>query len=105
MNHKAGQEGETMSQLTVVERELVALGAALACNCVGCVEYHVAEARKAGLSDAQILEAIRLADSVRQVPSQKVLAAATSLLGGETPAGPAATACGPTGARTAACCG
>lgn len=70
-----------MNQLTARERELVALGAALGSNCVPCIEYHIPEARKAGLSDAQIREAVELADSVRQVPARKVLGAALQTLG------------------------
>ena len=69
-----------MEHLSNVERELVALGAALGSNCVPCIEYHIPEARKAGLSDGQIGEAIRLADKVRQVPARKVLAAALAML-------------------------
>ncbi len=69
-----------MDRLTTAERELVALGAALGSNCVPCIEYHIPEARKAGLSDRQINEAIHLADKVRQVPARKVLAAAVSML-------------------------
>lgn len=69
-----------MDTLTTRERELVALGAALGSNCVPCVEYHVPEARKAGLTDRQIGEAIQLADNVRQVPARKVLEAALGTL-------------------------
>ena len=69
-----------MSLLSARERELVALGAALGSNCVPCVEYHIPQARKAGLNDAQISEAIRLADRVRQVPARKVLDVALQLL-------------------------
>ncbi len=69
-----------MDKLSNAERELVALGAALGSNCVPCIEYHIPEARKAGLSDEQINEAIRLADKVRQVPAKKVLDTAVSLL-------------------------
>jgi len=69
-----------MEKLSSAERELVALGAALGSNCVPCIEYHIPEARKAGLSDRQINEAIRLADKVRQVPARKVLAAALGML-------------------------
>jgi len=69
-----------MDKLTSSERELVALGAALGSNCVPCIEYHIPEARKAGLSDRQIEEAIQLADKLRQVPARKVLAAARAKL-------------------------
>ena len=69
-----------MEHLDAKDRELVALGAAMGSNCVPCVEYHVPEARKAGLTDAQIGEAIRLADKIRQVPAAKVLQAALAKL-------------------------
>ncbi len=69
-----------MAALTLVERELVALGAALGSNCVPCIEYHIPEARRAGLSDGQIEEAIHLADKLRQVPARKVLATAAGLI-------------------------
>jgi AhpD family alkylhydroperoxidase len=71
-----------MAQLSNSEHELVALGlgAVIASNCVPCAEYHIAEARKFGLTDSQIVEAVRLADNVRQVPAQKVLRVALALL-------------------------
>ncbi len=69
-----------MEKLSSAGQELVALGAALGSNCVPCIEYHIPEARKAGLSDSQINEAILLADRVRQVPAGKVLSTALGLL-------------------------
>ncbi|MDZ7663008.1 carboxymuconolactone decarboxylase family protein [Thiohalophilus sp.] len=69
-----------MSDLTTRESELVALGAALGSNCVPCIEYHIPQARKVGLTDQEIHSAIQLADKVRQVPANKVLEAARSLL-------------------------
>jgi AhpD family alkylhydroperoxidase len=69
-----------VDRLTNAERELVALGAALGSNCVPCIEYHIPEARKAGLSNRQINEAVQLADKVRQVPARKVLDAALGML-------------------------
>lgn len=96
-----------MDHLTPRERELVALGAAMGSNCVPCIEHHVPEARKAGLADAQIAEAIRLADAVRQVPARKVLDAALAQL--PQAAGTAQPAQKPceagASAPAAACCG
>jgi len=65
-----------MSELNSRERSLVALGAALASNCVPCIEYHIPGAKKSGLSDTQIDEALEIADKVRQVPARAVLEAA-----------------------------
>jgi 4-carboxymuconolactone decarboxylase len=62
-----------MSGLNKREQSLVALGAALASNCVPCVEYHIPGARRAGLSDIEINHAIEIADKVRQVPARAVL--------------------------------
>ncbi len=97
-----------MSELNHRERELVALGAAIGSNCVPCMEYHIPEARRAGLTDVQIAGAIRLADSVRQVPARKVLDTAHRVLA-ETADGalrngkPAETA--RAAARGGPCCG
>ena len=69
-----------MSDLSPRERELVALGAAMGSNCVSCVEYHIAESKKAGLSDPEIHAAIQHADRIRQVPARKTLQTALKLL-------------------------
>ena len=98
-----------MNELTERERELVALGAALGSNCLGCIEHHVPAAREAGLTDPQISEALRLADQVRQVPARKVLDAAVRLIPTASDAtnGQAKPAIGPSTARARAgcCCG
>jgi AhpD family alkylhydroperoxidase len=86
-----------MTDLTPRETELVALGAALGSNCVPCIEYHIPQARKAGLTDSEIQAAIQLADKVRQVPARKVLETALNLLpqaaGGASSTAPA-SGCG-----------
>ncbi len=69
-----------MNILNPRERELVALGASLASNCVPCIEFHIQEARKAGLTDAEISEAVELADKIKKVPADKVLEAASRRL-------------------------
>ena len=86
-----------MTCLTNRERELVALGAALGSNCVPCIDYHIPESRKAGLTEAEILEAIQLAEKVRQVPAKKVLATAMKWLqtdSGKTTGDECAGSCG-----------
>jgi 4-carboxymuconolactone decarboxylase len=91
-----------MSELNNREQSLVALGAAIASNCVPCVEYHIPGARKAGLGDIEIGEAVRIADKVRRVPARTVLEAARARI--ETPAEAAAEAagsgCGCSGSNT-----
>ena len=62
-----------MNELKDRERTLVSLGAALASNCVPCIEYHIPVAKQVGLSDREIEEALEIADKVRQVPARAVL--------------------------------
>lgn len=96
-----------MTDLNQRERELVALGAAMGSNCIPCIEYHIPEARKAGLADAQISEAIGLADKVRQVPARDVLDTAHRLLSESSAAVPAGSTPVETtqaGAPCRACC-
>jgi 4-carboxymuconolactone decarboxylase len=84
-----------MNTLNPREHELVALGAALASNCVPCIEYHIQAARKAGLNDAEIDAAIKLADKIKRVPADKVLEAASRQL--------ASSSCEPVAAPGACC--
>jgi len=77
-----------MNDLNHRERELVALGSAMGSNCISCIEYHIPEARKAGLTDSQISEAIRLADKVREVPARKALDTAQRMLPGPAAGAP-----------------
>jgi 4-carboxymuconolactone decarboxylase len=74
-----------MSTLTSRDRELVVLGAAIASNCIPCIERHVPEARKAGLTDEEIAEAVSLAEKVKRVPATKVLDVAAALLNAPLP--------------------
>ena len=82
-----------MSLLTPREQELVSLGAAMGSNCVSCVEHHIPASRKAGLTDPQISEAIRLADNLRQVPARRTLDTALDLLSESTPPAQAVKPC------------
>jgi AhpD family alkylhydroperoxidase len=80
-NNEQGKEKQ-MSDLTPRERELVAIAAAIGSNCVPCVEYHIPVARKIGMTDGQIGEAIELANKVKQVPASKVYETAQQLVSG-----------------------
>lgn len=65
-----------MKRLTNKEKELVRIGAAMGSNCVVCIEYHIPQARKAGLDDDQIRMAINFAKAVKKVPADLVFQAA-----------------------------
>lgn len=90
--------------LSLRDQELVALGAALGSNCVPCVQYHISQARKIGVSDAEIAHAIRLADKVRQVPARKALETATGLLRAAETGSPGC-GCTPATEAGSSCCG
>jgi 4-carboxymuconolactone decarboxylase len=75
-----------MKDLGKREQTLVSLGAAVASNCLPCIEFHIPEAKRAGLSDIQINEALRVADRVRRVPARMVLQTALARIG-ESPNG------------------
>jgi len=74
-----------MTRLNQRDKELVALGAAVASNCVPCVVFHIRECRDCGLTDSEILEAVEFADKVKQVPAGLVLNAAHQELSGIPP--------------------
>ena len=46
------------------------------------MQFHIPKAREAGISDAELSEALALADKVRQVPAKKVLEVADLLVEG-----------------------
>jgi AhpD family alkylhydroperoxidase len=62
-------------------KELVALGAALACNCEPCLRYHYREAKKLGIGDDDIRSAFDMAAMVKQTPARNAQALAEKLLG------------------------
>ena len=65
------------------ERLLVALGSALGSNCVPCLESILPKARAAEIKDAELQEAVELAEVVRRKPARKVLETARAILTGK----------------------
>lgn len=72
---------ESEKLFTSAVRELVALGAALACNCEPCLRFHYREAKKLGISDEDIRSAFDMAAMVKQTPARKAQELAERLLG------------------------
>ena len=70
-----------MSIYTEQVNELVAIGAAMAGNCEPCLKYHYDKARKLGVSDDDMLAAVRTAQQVKQAPARAMLELAGRLLG------------------------
>lgn len=92
--------------------ELVAIGAAIASNCEPCFKHHFDTARKLGVTDADMLQAVNLAQQVKDSPAKSVLALAQKFLqpavAAATPAASKAGCCGSTATDTssaASCCG
>lgn len=60
--------------------ELIALGAAVAGNCIPCLEWHHKKCVELGIPNEEIKEAIDMANRVKQVPIKKINETAESLL-------------------------
>lgn len=60
--------------------DLVAIGAALACNSVAGLEYHLATARAGGASTRQIQTAIGIARNIRKAAAEKADVIVASLI-------------------------
>ena len=69
---------------TPAVKELVALGAALACNCEPCLRYHYREAKKLGIGDDDIRSALDMAAAVKQTPARNAQELVERLLGAIT---------------------
>ncbi len=53
-------------------RELVAIGASVVAKCQPCLDYHLEEARKMGVSPADIRSAVSIARMVRKAGDQNM---------------------------------
>lgn len=60
--------------------ELVALGAAIGGNCIPCLEWHFKKCVELDISREEIIEAIEMANRVKQVPIKKINETAEKLL-------------------------
>jgi len=71
---------ESAGLFTESVKELVAIGASIAANCEPCFEFHEAKARKLGVSDADMWQAVETAQMVKETPARAVLKLADSHL-------------------------
>ena len=60
--------------------ELAAIGAAIGSNCEPCFKYHYDKARKAGITDEQIVLAVKTAQTVKDTPAGAMVDLAARLL-------------------------
>ena len=61
-------------------KELIAVGAAVAGNCIPCLEWHYKKCIELGIPKEEIEEAIELAKIVKNVPIKKINKLAQTLL-------------------------
>ena len=64
--------------------ELVAIGAAIDSNCEPCFKYHYDQARKLGVSNADMRRAVDMAQMVKDTPARAMLDMAQRYLGPST---------------------
>ena len=60
--------------------ELVAIGAAIACNCEPCFKYHYSAARRLGVSKEDMASAVATAKAVKETPADAILKLADKFL-------------------------
>lgn len=76
------------------EKKLVALGASAAANCRPCLDHHLGESRAAGVSEADIAEAIDVGMAVNEGAARQTKAFIDTLLKREAVSfGPGKTGC------------
>ena len=71
-------------QLEQRDKELAAIGAAIGCNCRPCIEHHIPAGREAGLSVAELADAVTVARAVRDEAIELLAPRIDELLGGGT---------------------
>jgi AhpD family alkylhydroperoxidase len=75
------------------DKELAAIGASIGANCRPCIEHHLAAGHEAGLSQAELDDAVATAHAVRREAVELLSARIDELLGhGGAPPQPAASA-------------
>lgn len=68
-------------QLQQRDKELAAIGASIGCNCRPCIEHHIPAGREAGLSEAELTDAVMTARAVRDEAIELLAPRVDELLG------------------------
>ena len=74
------------------DKELAAIGAAIGCNCRPCIEHHIPAGREAGLSEAELVDAVAIAQALRDEAIELLAPRIDELLGGGSAPGRPASA-------------
>jgi AhpD family alkylhydroperoxidase len=65
-------ENNETSLVTSAVKELIAIGAAIACNCETCFKFHIDKARKLGVTQEDMTLAVETAKMVKASPAQAI---------------------------------
>ena len=71
------------SKVSLRVKELIAIGASIGGNCMPCLRYHFAEARKLDVSIDEIKEAIKIGKMVKERPINDIYKLADDLISRE----------------------
>jgi AhpD family alkylhydroperoxidase len=85
--------------------ELVAIGAAIGSNCEPCFKYHYDQARKLGVSNADMLAAVHTAQAVKETPARDIFTLAERVLISPDKTGSAVIAVAVDKPKSGSCCG
>ena len=86
-------EAEAASLYSSGVEELVAIGAAIACNCEPCFKYHFREAMNHGVSRSDVAFAVATARKVKEHIAEQVLKTAGEQLAAARDVGPQPGSC------------
>jgi AhpD family alkylhydroperoxidase len=93
-------EAETSALYSPAVESLVAVGAAIACNCEPCFKHHFREALKCGVSRGDVAMAMATARKVKEYIAEQVLKAAGEQLAAAREVEPPPGACCCSGSKT-----
>jgi AhpD family alkylhydroperoxidase len=89
----ADEERDSSELYSPAVEELVAIGAAIACNCEPCFKHHFREAIRLGVSRGDVALAIATARNVKEHMAEQVLKTAGEQLAAARDAGPQPGSC------------
>ena len=88
---------ESSSLYTAAVEELVAIGAAIACNCESCFKHHFREAMDRGISRGDVALTVATARAVKEQMAAEMQTVAGQQLAAAREVGPAPGSCGCSG--------
>jgi len=89
----AANENKSSELYSPAVDELVAIGAAIACNCEPCFKYHFREALKQGASRGDVALAVATARKVKEHIAEQILKTAGEQLAAARDDGPQPGSC------------